>query len=51
MKEAEAVYVHPRLMDYLVELVLATRKHGEVEGGVSPRGDLAFTGLSGPMPW
>ena len=42
MKEAEAVYVHPHLMDYLVELVLATRKHGEVEGGVSPRGSLAF---------
>lgn len=38
----EAVYVHPHLMDYLVELVLATRKHGEVEGGVSPRGSLAF---------
>ena len=42
MKEAEAVYVHPHLMDYLVELVLATRKHSEVEGGVSPRGSLAF---------
>ena len=42
MKEAEAVYVHPQLMDYLVELVLATRKHGEVVGGVSPRGSLAF---------
>lgn len=41
-EEAEAVYVHPHLLDYLVELVMATRSHGKVQGGVSPRGSLAF---------
>lgn len=41
-EEAEAVFVHPHLLDYMVELVMATRSHGEVQGGASPRGSLAL---------
>lgn len=41
---AEQVYVHPELLDYLVELVRATRNAAAagVISGVSPRGSLAF---------
>lgn len=42
MADSEAVFVHPLLLDYLVNITQATRKHGEVQGGVSPRGSLAF---------
>lgn len=42
MAEAETVFVHSQLMDYMVSLVMATRNHSEVEGGVSPRGSLAL---------
>lgn len=42
MAEAETVSVHSQLMDYMVSLVMATRNHSEVEGGVSPRGSLAL---------
>lgn len=36
------VYVHPALMEYMIELVHGTRKHPYVITGVSPRGTLAF---------
>lgn len=36
------VYVHRDLMKYMVEVVHATRKHGKVIHGVSPRGTIAF---------
>lgn len=39
---AKEVYVHPLLLDYLVELVQATRTSPKAVGGVSPRGSLAF---------
>lgn len=41
---ARQVYVHPQLMDYMVELVRATRETGKLEitAGVSPRGSLAL---------
>ncbi len=39
---AKEVYVHPALLDYLVELVQATRSWPNVEMGVSPRGSLAL---------
>lgn len=41
-KEARTVYVHPDLLQYLVELVQATRSHETIESGVSPRGTIAF---------
>lgn len=39
---AKEVYVHPALLDYLVELAQATRSWPNVEMGVSPRGSLAL---------
>lgn len=36
------VYVHPLLMNYLVELVRATREQPHIITGVSPRGSLAL---------
>lgn len=45
-REGEAVYIHPQLLDYLVEVVQATRgtwaKEQGAFAGVSPRGSLAF---------
>ncbi len=37
-----SVYVHPSLMNYLVEITQRTRTHSEVASGVSPRGSLAL---------
>ncbi len=36
------VYVHPALMNYMVQIVQATRSAAEIVSGVSPRGTLAF---------
>lgn len=36
------VYVHEELLDYMVRLIHATRKHSKVSTGVSPRGTLAL---------
>lgn len=41
-KEAEQIYVHPSLKDYLVDLVQATRRDSRILDGVSPRGSLAL---------
>lgn len=41
-KEYRQVYVHPHLKEYLVEICQRTRHMGEVLGGVSPRGTIAF---------
>ena len=41
-KECRLVYIHPELERYLVNVVQATRAHGKVAAGVSPRGTLAF---------
>lgn len=39
---AADVYMHPVLMDYMIELVQATRNDSQILSGVSPRGSLAF---------
>ncbi len=41
-KQCREVYLHPELLNYMVALIHATRKHGRVAHGVSPRGTLAF---------
>lgn len=41
-KQARQVYVHPVLIDYMAELVQESRKHHQVEHGISPRGTLAL---------
>ena len=43
MKEdAKNVYVHPVLIDYIVELARMTRQQDNVSIGVSPRGTLGM---------
>jgi MoxR-like ATPase len=44
--ECRNVYIHPDLMEYLVAIVQATRKHPKLANGVSPRGTLAFLRVS-----
>lgn len=41
-EECQQVYVHPELLNYLVSVCQATRKHRMIANGVSPRGTLAF---------
>ena len=41
-REYRQIYVHPQLKEYLVEICQKTRHLGEVLGGVSPRGTIAF---------
>ena len=42
----QAVALHPDVADYLLALVAATRSHGQVALGVSPRGALALAGMA-----
>ena len=42
----EDVYIDPDIQQYIVNLVGKTRKHRQVELGVSPRGSLALLKLS-----
>lgn len=43
MQEAyKEVYIHPELMNYMVQIVQATRTSAEIISGVSPRGTLAL---------
>jgi MoxR-like ATPase len=39
---AQAVTVHPAIVEYVLDLVMATRNHRSVEHGASPRASLAF---------
>ncbi len=41
-KACEGVYVDQSVMDYLLDIVEATRKHNNIALGVSPRGALAY---------
>ena len=41
-KEYKNVYIHPELMNYIVNIVQATRNSAEIVSGVSPRGTLAL---------
>ena len=41
-KQAREVYIHPELLGYLIRVIQATRNHGRINVGVSPRGTLAF---------
>ncbi len=41
-RQCREVFVHEELMNYLVDVVQATRKHARIESGVSPRGTLAY---------
>lgn len=41
-RECRKVYIHPELMNYLISITQATRRHPKIACGVSPRGTLAF---------
>lgn len=41
-EKAKEVFVHPILMQYIVDLAQASRKHTGLDMGVSPRGSLAL---------
>ena len=41
-KQCEQVFIHEDLIQYMVEIVQATRRHAGIASGVSPRGTLAF---------
>ena len=44
-EEVKKVHVHELLLDYMAELVQATRKDKEILSGVSPRGTIPCCGL------
>lgn len=41
-KKGREIYIHPILMEYIADIVQASRKHREVSCGVSPRGTMAL---------
>lgn len=43
---AQQVYVHDSIYEYIVNIVLQTRKHPYLELGLSPRGTIAFTNMA-----
>ena len=49
--EVKKVHVHELLLDYMAELVQATRKDKEILSGVSPRGTMALLRASQAYAW
>lgn len=41
-KQAKEIYIHPILLDYMIDLVQTTRSWPNIDMGVSPRGSLAL---------
>lgn len=41
-KKVKEVYVHPALLNYMAELAQESRKHRQIEHGISPRGTLSL---------
>ena len=41
-KQTKEIYIHPVLLDYMIDLVQATRSWPNIDMGVSPRGSLAL---------
>jgi MoxR-like ATPase len=42
----QKVYIHDSIYDFIVNIVLQTRKHPYLELGLSPRGTIAFTNMA-----
>ena len=42
LEQAKEIYIHPVLLDYMIDLVQATRSWPNIDMGVSPRGSLAL---------
>jgi MoxR-like ATPase len=45
-RQCREVYIHPDLIDYIIDVVQATRDNPKIASGVSPRGTLAFVRAS-----
>jgi MoxR-like ATPase len=45
-EQVEAIYAHPDMENYIVQIVQATREYKDVSVGASPRGSLALLKLS-----
>ncbi len=43
---ADRVFIHDSIYDYIVNIVLQTRKHPLIELGLSPRGTIALTNMA-----
>ncbi len=50
-KEAEKIYVHQAIYNYMVRLVNQTRKHEMIELGLSPRGTVALAAMAKSYAW
>lgn len=50
-EKVKEVFIHRQLLEYIAELVQATRAHGEILSGVSPRGTLALLRASQAYAW
>jgi len=50
-EETDRVFIKPELVDYIVSLVAATRKHPLLERGASPRATLAVTSMAKAMAY
>lgn len=50
-READEIFVHDRLYQYIAELVKATRENEWTELGISPRGSVALTAMAKACAW
>lgn len=50
-EEAKQIYIHDILLDYIAEIVRATRNGKEILSGVSPRGTLALVHAAQGYAW
>ncbi len=50
-EEADRVFIKPELVNYIVTLIAATRKHPLLERGASPRATLAVTAMAKAMAY
>ena len=48
--QAAQIKIDPALMDYLLDIVAATRQHEQLHIGISPRGSLALMQTPRPSP-
>lgn len=50
-EQVDAVYIKPEMVDYVVALITATRKHALILRGASPRATLSMTAMAKAVAW
>lgn len=50
-EQVDAVYIKPEMVDYVVALITATRKHTLILRGASPRATLSMTAMAKAVAW